>query len=64
MSMMTTYITCIRSAKGQEISKANCGDLDSSKKQTLGQFYVQKIAPAFVCWKNPGQHFFSRFSDL
>ena len=36
------------------------------KKQTLGQFSVHKIAPAFIFWKNPGQHkfFFSRFSDL
>ena len=37
--------------------------LDSSKKGTLGQFSVHKIAPAFVFWKNPGQHiiFFREF---
>ena len=28
------------------------------KKRTLGQFSVHKIAPAFVFWKNPGQHIF------
>ena len=51
--------------KGQLISKANYGVLDSSKKLRLGQFSVHEIAPAFLFWKNPGQHiFFSRFSDL
>ena len=44
--------------QGQLISKANYGVLDSSKKRTLWQFSVHKIAPAFVFWKNPGQHFF------
>ena len=28
------------------------------KKRTLGQFSIHKIAPAFVFWKNPGQHIF------
>ena len=30
------------------------------KKRSLGQFSVQEIAPAFVFWKNPGQHIFFR----
>ena len=39
--------------------------LDSSKKWTLGQFYVLIIPPAFVFWKNPGRHYLLlRFTDL
>ena len=35
------------------------------KKRMLGQFYVLKITPAFVSWKNPGHHnLFLRFTDL
>ena len=52
-------------SKGQKILKEIYVVLDSSKKQTLGQFYVLKIDPTFVFWKNLGQHiFFLRFSDL
>ena len=46
----------------QQISKANFGVLDSSKKCTLGHFSVHKIAPAFVFWKNRGYYIF--FRDL
>ena len=39
--------------------------LYSSKKRTMGQFYVLKIAPAFIFWKNPGRHnLLLRFTDL
>ena len=31
-----------------------------TSKRTLGHFTVHKIAPAFVLWKNPGQHIFFR----
>ena len=52
-------------AKGQKISKKKYVVLDSSKKRTLGQFYVLKNAPAFVFWKNPGRHnLLLRFTDL
>ena len=51
--------------KGQKISEKKYVVLDSSKKRTLGQFYVLKIAPAFVFWKNPGRHnLLLRFTDL
>ena len=47
------------------ISQKKYAVLDSSKKRTLGQFYVLKIAPAFVFWKNPGCHnLLLRFTDL
>ena len=52
--------------KGQKILKKKYVVLDSSKKRTLGQFSVNKIALAFGFFrKNSGKHiFFSRFSDL
>jgi hypothetical protein len=59
-----TNITYMRT-KGQIISKKKYVVLDSSKKRTLGQFYVLKNAPAFVFWKNPGRHnLLLRFTDL
>ena len=39
-------------AKGQKISKANYGVLNSPKKQTLGKFALHKIIPTFVFWEN------------
>ena len=55
----------MQNTKGQKFSKKKYVVLDSSKKPTLGQFYVLKIAPSFVFWKNPGRHnLLLRFTDL
>ena len=61
---LNLWRACLQ-VKGQKISKRKYVVLDSSKKRTLGQFYVLKIAPVFVFWKNPGRHnLLLRFTDL
>ena len=53
------YVHC----KGQTISKANYGVLNSPKKCIFQ--YVHKIIPTFVFWENWGHYkFISRFTDL
>ena len=60
-----SYVMKQLHSKGQKILKKIYVVLDSSKKRTLGQFYVLKIAPAFIFWKNPGRHnLLLRFTDL
>ena len=51
-------------SKGQKIAKKKYVVLYSSKKRTLGQFYVLKIAQALVFWKNPGRHNGSFFGSF
>ena len=48
-------LECARTVYSENLEKKYVV-LDSSKKRTLGQFSVHKIAPVFIFWKNPGRH--------
>ncbi len=51
--------------KGQLISKGLFCLLKFFQKRKLGQFYVLKISPMFVFWKNRGdQKVFSKLTEL
>ena len=46
------FLYFMHCTKGQKISKANYGVLNSPKKRMLEQFYVLKIVQTFIFWEN------------